>query len=265
MKHSFLIVTAGIAGIVILLIGVPAFLRHRAATPLPQPPPHGFSFVLEVPAAKTNLVTNELAMLKEALLKRSDRVGARIYWEPISDTRVRVVVAARNPSEGQRLGRALSRVGRLEFRLVHEDSDRMIKDGELPPGYELLTHQQGATSRGRTTEQVIVKKRSEEGLTGNLIKNAMVVRGQLGEPEINFTLQPEAAAAFAKVTRDNTGRRLAIVVDGELYSAPRIIGPIETGTGRITGQFSGQDAFEIASALDQPLPVAVRVVESKDY
>ncbi len=208
-------------------------------------------------------MTNELAVLEEALLKRADRLGVRIYWEPISETRVRVAVAARNSSEGERLGRALSRAGRLEFRLVHEDSDRMVKDGELLPGYELLT--QSTTSRGRSTEQLIVKKRSEAGLTGNLIKNAMVVRGPPGEPEINFTLQPEAAAAFAKVTRDNAGRRLAIVVDGELYSAPRINEPIETGTGRITGLFSAQDAFEIAGALDFPLPVTARVVESKSY
>jgi SecD/SecF fusion protein len=265
VKHSFLIVSAGIAGVVILLVGLPAFLRHRAAAPLPQPPTHGFSFVLEVPAEQTNPGTNELTMLQEALLKRAKRVGVRIYWEPISETRARVVVAARNSSEGERLGRALSRVGRLEFRLVHEDSDRMIKDGELPPGYELLKHEQGTISRGRSTEQIIVKKRPEGGLTGNLIKNAMVVRGELGEPEIDFTLQPEAAAAFAKVTRDNTGRRLAIVVDGELYSAPRINGPIETGAGRITGQFNAQDAFEIAGALDLPLPVAAKVVESKSY
>ena len=233
--------------------------------PLARPPTHGFSFVLEVAPAKTDLATNELATFREALLKRSDRFGVRIYWETISETRVRVAVAARNSSEGERLGRALFRQGRLEFRLVHENSDQMIERGELLPGYELLKHEQGTTSHGRSMEQVIVKKRSEAGLSGNLIKEAMVVRGQLGESEINFALQPDATAAFAKVTRDNAGQRLAIVVDGELYSAPRINEPIETGTGRISGLSNAQDAFEIAGALDLPLPVSVRVVESKSY
>ncbi|MFO1514527.1 MAG: hypothetical protein U1F83_16725 [Verrucomicrobiota bacterium] len=265
MKHSLLIVGAGIIGIVILLVGLPAFLRHWAAAPLTQPPGHGVSFVLEVEPAKTDSVTNDLAIFREALLKRSDRVGVRIYWEPISEVRVRVAVAARNSGEEERLRRALFRQGRLELRLVHEDSDRMIKAGELLPGYEILKHEQGTPSGGRSPEQVVVKKKSEAGLSGNLIKEAMVTRGQLGEPEINFTMLPEAAAAFAKVTRDNTGRRLAIVIDGELYSAPRINEPIETGTGRISGQFDAQDAFEIASALDFPLPVSVRVLESKSY
>lgn len=265
MKNALLIVGAGIVGIIILLVGYPAFVRQQPVAPLAHAPAHGVSFILEVESAKTESATNDLGLLKAAVLKRSDRVGLRIYWEVISETQVRVAVAAQNSGEGERLRRALFRPGQLEFRLVHEDSDRMIAAGELPPGYELLQHEEGRTSGGRRTERVIIKKKSEAGLSGSLIKKAMVTRGNLGEPEIHFTMQPEAGVAFAKVTRDNVGRRLAIVVDGELYSAPNINSPIETGTGMITGGFDAQEALEIAGALDCPLPFSVKVVELRGY
>ncbi len=50
----------------------------------------------------------------------------------------------------------------------------------------------------------------------------MVVRGNLGEPEIDFRLNSEGAKRFGEITRNNVGQRLAIVLDGELYSAPVI-------------------------------------------
>jgi preprotein translocase subunit SecD len=265
LKNAFLVVGAGIVGIIILLVGYPALVRQRPVAPLAQAPGHGISFILEVEPAKTESATNDLGLLKAPVLKRSDQIGLKIFWELISETQVRVAVAAGSSGEGERLRRALFRPGRLEFRLVHEDSDRMIAVGELPPGYELLQHEEGRASGGRRTERVIIKKKSEAGLSGNLIKEAMVTRGSLGEPEIHFTLQPEAAAAFAKVTGDNAGRRLAIVVDGELCSAPRINEPIKTGTGMITGGFDAREALEIAGALDCPLPFAVKVVELRGY
>ena len=141
----------------------------------------------------------------------------------------------------------------------------MIKSGEVPPGFEILKDDLRLPSKGRRTEQLIVRKKSELGSSGPVIEEAMVVRGDLGEPQINFKMRPEAAAAFAKVTRDYVGRRLAIVVDGQLYSAPVINSPIETGTGQITGGFEVQEAFEIAGMLDSPLPISVQVVESKTY
>ena len=73
---------------------------------------------------------------------------------------------------------------------------------------------------GRRTEEVEVKKRAE--MDGSGIKSAMVVRGNLGEPEINFTLDSKGAERFGEITRENVHQRLAIILDGELYSAPVI-------------------------------------------
>ncbi len=90
-------------------------------------------------------------------------------------------------------------------------------------------------------------------MTGSGIKSAMVVRGNLGEPEIDFTLDAEGADKFAQITRENVDERLAIILDRELYSAPVIQTPIETGSGQITGHFDNKEAFELANVLENPL------------
>ena len=93
----------------------------------------------------------------------------------------------------------------------------------------------------------------------------MVTHGSMGEPEISFTLRPDGAAAFARLTPENVGRQVAIVMDGKVFSAPVIRSPIEGGSGVISGHFSAPEAFALACALDSPLPVPVRLVESKDF
>ena len=69
----------------------------------------------------------------------------------------------------------------------------------IPPGYELLKHVEpqpgGAPPK---TEQVIVRKKPENGLAGDIVKSAMVVRGNLGEPQIDFTLNDDGAKRFGE-------------------------------------------------------------------
>ena len=61
-----------------------------------------------------------------------------------------------------------------------------------------------------------------------------------------------------------SAQRLAIVLDGELYSAPVIQTPIETGSGQITGQFDNREAFELANVLENPLRAPLRIDESRE-
>jgi preprotein translocase subunit SecD len=245
--------------------GVLAYLRHTHTTFLPRCPEHGTAFVIEPQAAEPGGTAPDWPKLKELLRQRFLRFGTRIYWEPVSATRVRIAAPIVNPRDAEAARRSIFRGGLLEFRLVHEDSEALIRDNLAAPGYEVLERQETMRNGGERVERLVVKKRAEAGLSGRMVKQAMVVRGNLGEPEIHFTLQEEAAAAFAKVTRENVKRRLAIVIDGKLFSAPVIQTPIETGSGQITGQFTDKDAFEIATILEAPLPIPVTVVEMKSF
>lgn len=265
MGRIILMVCAALVGAVLLVAGITFYFNHREAALLTQAPDHGTEFILEVEHSKASAGTNEHSLLREAIRSRASRVGVRVYWEPISNSQVRVVAALRNPGDSQKVQSLLFRQGVLEFRLVHQDSERLIQNGEVPAGYMILKREILSPPRLMNFEQVLVKTEPEPGLGGSLIKSAMVMRGNRDEPQINFTMQPEAAAAFAKVTTDNIGRRLAIVLDGKLYLAPVIPSPITAGHGQITGQFSSSEALELAGAIETPLPVAVRVVESKSY
>jgi SecD/SecF fusion protein len=265
LKKAILIVCAVVIGGILCLLGISALLRREATTPLSQPPSHGVSFLIEADAAPSGRATNDLALLKDVLLKRADRVGVRIYWEPVSEERAHVAVATGISVDTDVLRRALFQQGQLEFRLVHEQSDLLIEAGELPPGHVRLKRELRLPPLAGRVETVIVKKKPEPWSNGNMIKRAMVSRGNSGEPEISFILKPEVAKQFAAATRENLGRRLAILIDGELYSAPIIQSPIETGAGVITGQFDLQEAVQLARALDCPFPFPVKIIESKNF
>jgi SecD/SecF fusion protein len=85
-------------------------------------------------------------------------------------------------------------------------------------------------------------------------------RDPMGHPEINFTLNSAGAAIFAQVTRDNVGHQLAIVLDGELQSAPTINTAIEGGSGVITGTYTDEQAQQLANVLENPLQAPVSII-----
>ena len=153
----------------------------------------------------------------------------------------------------------------LQFRLVHEHSAQLVESGDMPPGYEALKLENVLPDGRKVSQKLLVKENSEPGLSGNLVKQAMVTHGSAGEPEISFTLRQDGAAVFARVTRENVGRQIAIIMDGQVFSAPVIRSSIEGGSGVISGHFSAPEAFALACALESPLPVPVRLVESKDF
>jgi SecD/SecF fusion protein len=200
----------------------------------------------------------------EVLRKRVDKFGvAEPVIQPSGRDRILVQLPGLSEADKESARITIQKVAFLEFRLVHENSDQLLAAGEIPPGYELLRRKQRDRDGKEQVEAVIVKKKPERGLTGNIIKSAFVARGNLGQPEIDFTLTSDGAAIFGEVTSANVGRRLAIVLDKELYSAPRIDSAIETGRGQITGQFDLREAFELSNVLENPLKVPLTIEEER--
>ena len=78
---------------------------------------------------------------------------------------------------------------------------------------------------------------------------------------MSMTMNSDAAAKWAKVTRDNVGKQVAIVLDDQVYSFPTVNTPIEGGRSLITGDFTVEEAKEIAKKLKAgSLPFAISVV-----
>ncbi len=110
-------------------------------------------------------------------------------------------------------------------------------------------------------EKIPVDRKAE--ITGKNLKTASVVL-QDNSPVISFRLDSNGASKFAAITAQNVGKSLAIVLDGQIISAPRISAPIPSGSGVITGRFSPEEARELALMLKAgSLPVDLKIVQEK--
>ncbi|EEF58714.1 protein translocase subunit SecDF [Pedosphaera parvula] len=216
-------------------------------------------------AAATNnaaLDTQKAGMLSQAvevLRKRVDKFGvSEPVIQPEGEDRILIQLPGLSESDKEDARRQLSKPAYLEFRLVHEHSDEFIRQGLTEPGYEVLTERDEDANGKVQTRSYLVKKKPE--LTGKYISGAMVGRNNVGQPEIDFTLTSDGADIFATVTRENVGRQLAVVLDGELQTAPVIHGEIPGGHGQITGTYTDKRAQEIANVLENPLQVPVHIL-----
>ena len=154
--------------------------------------------------------------------------------------------------------RALNLIGRtalLEFKLA-SDSQRLLQqaiDGKVPPGFTLAQDEQGSP----------LLLDNEGALTGAILADAWVEPGELGLPEVSFRMNTEGAKKFGRLTGANINRRLAIVLDGKVQSAPVIQSRI-TDAGRITGRFTREQAHDLAIVLRAgALPAPISVEEER--
>lgn len=206
-----------------------------------------------------------LAQAVEVLRKRVDKFGvAEPIIQPEGENRIRIQLPGLSEADKESAKIQIQKAAFLEFRMVHPQSEEKLASGEIPAGYEILTQKQKGSDGKDYLERVLVKKRAERGLNGSFVRRAGVTRNNLGEPEINFELNSDGAIIFAEITRENIGQRLAIVLDGVLYSAPVIRGEIPGGRGQITGRFDVREAFELATVLENPLRAPLRIIESRE-
>ncbi len=149
--------------------------------------------------------------------------------------------------EKDQLKKLIQMSNKLEFRLVHQDSDEIIQRRlRLPVGYEILREAaaDGAPNGGPA---YVVAKHPE--MTGTGVDEAFVSKDQFGSISIALRFNRSGTERFAKVTNDNLMRQLAIVMDGTLYCAPQIKTAIIDGQAEISGHFTVEEAQNVADAL----------------
>ncbi len=203
------------------------------------------------PESRTQDVT---ALALEIIRNRIDQFGVR---EPLIQRQGTEHILVQLPGVTDR-ERALKLIGQtalLEFKLV-SDSQRLIQqafEGNVPAGYQLAEDETGAP----------LLLENEGAMTGTILADAWVEAGQMGLPEVSFRLTKEGARAFGRLTGANINRRLAIVLDGKVQSAPVIQSRI-TDAGRITGRFTREEAHDLAIVLRAgALPAPIIVEEER--
>lgn len=160
--------------------------------------------------------------------------------------------------------RALDLLGKtalLEFKLVSDNVELFNKalTGEVSEGYELKY-----IEKDNGKEPLLVEKETE--LAGSELINADVQfdQSRFGEPYVSIEFNAQGAEKFAKITAGSIGRRLAIVLDDKILSAPRINEAIPGGKAMITGRFSTEEAKDLAIQLKAgALPAPLYVEEER--
>lgn len=159
----------------------------------------------------------------------------------------------------------LGKTARLEFKMVDETAN--LQDavaGQMPPGTELLYQRNVNRSTGAVTETPLVVKQ-QTVLTGDLLADANVrIDTRFNEPYVAIDFNAVGAKRFEQITAANVGKRMAIVLDGTVYSAPVIRERIAGGSAQISGAFTSQEATDLAIILRAgSLPAPVKILENR--
>ncbi len=229
----------------------------------------GTSFLLKMDLSKIDSTGRGTALDQavEILRKRVDRFGvAEPVIQKIPPDRILVQLPGLDEARRIEAQQTIERTAYLEFRLVHEDNDKLVSDSQSDPrfvepvGYKKLVHEDNRNGQP-IKRTYYVKVRPE--MTGKHVARAFVQYDDIGRPYVAMSFDKEGAEVFGRVTSANVGRQLAIILDGELYSAPTIQDAITGGNAQITGNFSQSEAQELANVLENPLEAPIKVIETR--
>ena len=202
---------------------------------------------------------NAMEQALETIRNRIDQLGVR-ETTIAQEGNDEILVQLPGIQDPERAKELIGKTGVLQFKLVddsHSVSDA-LRDGP-PPGDEILY---GPASRGGREPYLI---ETPVLLTGDTITDARVrPGGQLEGPYVTVDLDERGGQIFAAITSANVGRKIAIVLDNVVYSAPVIREAIPGGHVQITGNFTYDESHELAIVLRSgALPAPVEIIEER--
>jgi preprotein translocase subunit SecD len=163
--------------------------------------------------------------------------------------------------------RAINLIGKtalLEFKLLDEEGniDEALK-GQVPEGDTLL-YGKSADPQTGAVRRIPYLLKEKTLMTGEFIKDARVAFDQFHEPYVSMEFTDEGAKLFEHITGANVKKRLAIILDNNVYSAPVIQERIAGGRAQITGRFDMKEAGDLAIVLRSgSLPAPVKILEQR--
>ncbi len=213
----------------------------------------------------------------ETIRNRIDQFGVA---EPLIQRQGlnQIVVQLPGIKEPKRAKDLIKETALLEFKLLDEDSklaldlpqripkgkeEEVLKqfEGKIPEGDEILFERVVDKDSGREYRiPYLVKKRVM--LAGDVLSDARVSIGQFNDPYVSVTFDAKGAREFERITAENVKKRMAIVLDNTIYSAPVIQERISGGRAQITGAFTMQEANDLAIVLRAgALPAPLKIIQ----
>src|SRR5213078_2175581 len=227
----------------------------------------GTSFLIRLKGGDKEVTKAMLDQAVEVIRKRVDYFGGgEPIISPVGSDRILVQIPGLDTAKIQEARDQLSRVAKLEFRLVYPDSGerlRAIDAGKevIPPEYRIEVYKHpGEGNEKPTEERLLVKKKADLG--GDRVSASNAYYGNEGWT-VQLKFDSEGAKKFGQITEQYKGHRFAIVLDGIIQSAPVIRDAIYGGDAVITGRFAEKEARGLASVLENPLQTPVSIEEER--
>ncbi len=229
-------------------------IRKQETVPLAFETEDSVLRVSYTPEALESMKAKAVEQSVEIVRRRIDELGTKEpqIQQQGTDRIVIQLPGVQDPSEIKAL---MGKTAKLTFHLVDEETTpQMAQMGKLSPDSMLMT--------GDETGYIVLKRAVVVG--GESLDSAKQEYDDRMQPAVGFSFKSTGAKKFANATRENVGRRLAIVLDGKVISAPVINSPITGGKGIITGNFTVQEANDLALMLRSgALPAPLVVVEER--
>src|SRR5262245_14068518 len=187
--------------------------------------------------------------------RRLKDLAVRFTVQPQDSNRILLTLS--KSADIRRVIEVITRRGRLEFRLIETNiTPEQAVRGEPP------AHAEELYGRGDHRPYLVYKRAV---LTGRDVVDAQpAFDARTSEPVLNFKFNANGTRRFAQATQENVGKPFAIVLDNEVLSAPIIREPILGGSGQISGNFTVQDAADMAILLRTgELPGRLTVIEQR--
>ena len=191
----------------------------------------------------------------EIVRKRIDESGTK---EPLIQRsgKKRILLQLPGVKNPERIKELLGKTAKLTFHLVDDENTAALKANIEPFGKMIVSD---------IYDENIKYLLDKRALVGG--ENLVDAKGSFDQTEghaVSFRFDTEGAQKFGKITTNNIGSRLAVVLDGVVITAPRINSAITGGSGIITGNFNAQDAADLAVLLRAgALPAPLEIVEER--
>jgi SecD/SecF fusion protein len=203
-------------------------------------------------------VSGALSQAVEVLRKRVDSFGvAEPVIQPEGNNRISIQLPGLSAAQMNDAESNITKVAFLQFFIVHEKSDQLIREGNSVPGYKIMASERTQPDGKKVIQRFLV--RNTAAMTGG-ISDAWPTRDNFGRPNIEFRLDSAHSDQFYNITKDNVGKQLAIVLDGELQTAP-VIKTALSGGGVIEGDYSDEEARTLVNVLQNPLQAPVKIID----
>ncbi|MBN1637213.1 MAG: protein translocase subunit SecD [Deltaproteobacteria bacterium] len=236
-----------------LVLGDYPFLREGQTSTIDG----NFSAVYEMSTEEVlKIRDNAVAQALETIRNRIDQFGVS---EPsiLPQGKERIIIQLPGINDPERAKKLIGKTAVLEFKLV--DEEHSLPDalkGDVPGGSYIAYMREGY-------KPILLKEKT--GLTGDRLEDARVrISSRMNQPYIAISFDKEGARLFERITSENVGKRLAIMLDGKVYSAPVIRDSIAGGKAIIEGRFTDAEASDLATILRAgSLPAPVEILEER--